>query len=137
MNHNVLVVSENPRLLHHAFERLQPLGLSVAGCLGPAQGPCALETADRCPLATRADVVIIDSPPAGAFTHHIRAIPVGDYAAAIEERHPDTFTILCGAPEGRSGATGGSAQARSALAAIELVAQMADIARPTSHAVPN
>ena len=129
MKTDVLVVSERPELLHYAFETLRPLGMTVVGCLGPALGPCKLDTSNECPLAVHSNVVIIDSPACGAFTDHLRAIPAADYAANIAERHPDTFPILCGAPEAAGGATGDTAQASSALAVIEMLRQVAQIAR--------
>jgi hypothetical protein len=133
MKTDVLVVSERPELLHHAFETLRPLGISVVGCLGPALGPCKLETSDECPLAAHSNVVIVDSPACGAFTDHLRAIPAADYAADIATKHPDTFPILCGAPEAVGGATGDTAHATNALAVIEMLRQVAQIARMPAH----
>ena len=129
MKNDVLVVSERPELLHHAFETLRPLGMTVVGCLGPALGPCKLETGVDCPLALHSDVVIIDTPPCGAFTNHVKVVPAADYAADIAAKHPDTFPILCGAPEAISGATGDTAQASSALSVIEMLRQLAQISR--------
>ena len=125
MKPGVLVVSEDPKLIHHAFDVLRPYGMKVIGCLGPAMGPCALERTERCPLAESTSVVVIDSPPSGLFSCHEKIIPAADYATQIAERHPASFPILCGAPEASSGATGATAQATSAYSAIEMLRQVA------------
>jgi hypothetical protein len=127
MTFNVLVVSEDPALIHHAFNTLRPLGMTVTGCLGPALGPCKLEDSDGCGLAAHSDVVLIDSPPSGVFTDHLKRVPAADYAAELADRHPETLPILCGAPEGTSGATGDSTQAPSTIAAIEMLRQLASV----------
>ena len=124
MKADVLVVSESPPVIHHAFTALRPLGLSVIGCLGPAHGPCKLETEAKCPLATHSSVAIIDSPASGWFACHEKRISAATYAADLARRHPDCFPILCGAPEG-SGATGDSTQASSSLSIIEILRQIA------------
>jgi hypothetical protein len=125
MNPRVLVVSEDPLVIHHAFSVLRPYGVKVTGCLGPAMGPCALETSDTCPLAEHSSVIVIDAPPSGSFTCHEKIVPAADYAAEIAERHPSCFPILCGAPEARSGPTGDTAQATNAYSAIEMLRQVA------------
>ena len=123
MKTDVLVVSENPPLIHHAFIVLRPLGLNVIGCLGPANGPCKLETEATCPLANHSSVAIIDSPTSGWFTCHEKRVSAATYAAEMAHRHPNCLPILCGAPEG-SGATGDSTQASSALSMIEILRQI-------------
>ena len=130
MNRNALVVSEDPALIHHAFDALRPYGMNVTGCLGPALGPCKLESSDRCPLAAHSSVMVIDSPASGAFSCHEKVIPAAEYAAEIAGRHPDCFPILCGAPVGASGATGETAQAASAISAIEMLRQIARASWP-------
>ena len=91
MNPAVLVVSEDPQLIHHAFSTLRPYGMKVVGCLGPARGPCKLETDGTCPLALHCSVVLVDSPNSGSFRFHEKAVPVADYAAELAQCHPDTF----------------------------------------------
>ena len=140
MKTDVLVVSESPPLIHHAFTVLRPLGLNVIGCLGPANGPCKLETAATCPLANHSSVVIIDSPASGWFECHEKRVSASTYAAELADRHPNCLPILCGAPEG-SGPTGDSTQASSAMSIIEILRQItsndpsapAGIAKESSH----
>lgn len=115
---SVLVVSEDPELIHEAHKTFPEPGFHVVGCLGPAQGPCNLETREVCPLAAHSDVAIVDSPASGRFACHWRVVPSGEYAERLAVAHPDCFVILCGAPEGRSGPTGEVAQALSAHAAM-------------------
>jgi hypothetical protein len=135
MNPDVLVVSENPKLIHHAFDALRPYGMNVIGCLGPALGPCKLEANTVCSLAAHSSVVVIDSPASGSFSCHGKVIPAADYAAQIAERHSACFPILCGAPVGTSGATGDTAQAVSAISAIEMLRQIARAACLEARAV--
>jgi hypothetical protein len=123
MKTGVLVVSESPPLIHHAFKVLTPLGVNVIGCLGPAHGPCKLESEPTCPLASHSAVAIIDSPASGSFACHEKRVSAATYAAELAHRHPDCLPILCGAPEG-SGATGDSMQASSALSMIEILRQI-------------
>jgi len=135
VNSDVLVVSEDPKLIHHAFDALRPYGMNVIGCLGPALGPCKLEANAMCPLAAHSSVVVIDSPASGAFSCHEKVIPAAEYAAEIAGRHPGCFPILCGAPVGASGATGETAQATSAISAIEMLRQIARAACLDARAV--
>lgn len=117
----VLIVSEDAALLHRATQALKAVGVQASGCLGPAHSHCFLEDHRLCPLATHVDVAIVDSPPAGSFNCHWKEIGAGDYAESLQRAHPDCKVILCGAPEGGSGATGEVLLAPTTQSALALV----------------
>ena len=117
----VLVVSEEPALIHAASETLRSSGVQVIGCLGPAHARCKLEDHQSCPLADHATIALIDSPTTGAFTRHWKIVQSGTYAERLQRMHPDCTVILCGAPEGAAGPSGEVAHATSARSALALL----------------
>ena len=118
---HVLVVSEDPGFVVRVQELLRPDHVEVRGCLGPANNPCALKLEGVCPLAEGADVVIVDSPRSGSFLYEWASMPAGDYAERLARAYPEVPIILCGAPEGRSGAVGEVTHVRDRAAAVDFL----------------
>lgn len=102
----VLLVSEDPAFIHRTGQELQPRGAKVVGCLGPAHTHCVLEDGHSCPLAAHATIAVVDSPPSGSFTRHMKGVRSSVYAQTLQRTHPDCTVILSGAPEGEAGPTG-------------------------------
>jgi hypothetical protein len=119
---SVLVVSEDPGFIIEVQERFQPLGVKVVGCLGPAASPCQLEYRRNCSLADHSSMVIVDAPRSGVFGRRWNVLPAGAYAERLAAAHPDTFVVLCGAPDGTSGPSGDVTHVSSRAAAKELIA---------------
>jgi hypothetical protein len=117
----VLIVSEDADWMHRATRELKEEGIETSGCLGPAHSHCFLEDHRPCPLAAHVEVAIVDSPPEGSFTCHLKDVGAGDYAESLQRAHPDCRVILCGAPEGAAGATGEILLAPTKRSAIDLV----------------
>ena len=118
---DVLVVSEDPGFIVRTQESLRPDGVEVRGCLGPANNPCSLRLEGVCPLAEGADVVIVDSPRSGSFLYEWASMPAGDYAERLARTYPGAPVILCGAPEGSSGAVGEVTHVANRAAAIDFL----------------
>src|SRR5918994_6728454 len=118
---NVLVVSEDPGFIVRVQALLRRDGVEVRGCLGPANVPCALKLEGVCPLAEGADVVLVDSPRSGSFMYEWASMPVGNYAERLARTHPEVSVILCGAPEGLSGAVGEVTHVESRAQAVDFL----------------
>lgn len=130
----VLVVSEDPVLIHRASETLGPSGVRVTGCLGPAHSRCKLEDRSSCPLAEHAEVALVDSPSSGVFTCHWKVIQAGDYAERLQRAHPDCTVVLCGAPEGSTGPTGEVLTASGVGSVLTLLQMVFGSDKPASTA---
>lgn len=102
----ILVVSEDPFFIEHVRELVEFEGGRVIACLGPAASPCILDRKAVCPLAATSSVVIVDSPPAGAFRYHLTGIAAGDYAARLQRAQADSYVILIAHPGSLIGPTG-------------------------------
>jgi len=118
---NVLVVSEDPGFIVRMQELLRRNGVGVRGCLGPANIPCPLQLEGVCPLAEGTDVVVVDSPRSGTFLYEWSSTPAGDYAERFARAYPELPVILCGAPEGSSGATGEVTHVENRAAVADLL----------------
>lgn len=129
---DVLIVSEDPALIHHASQELRDVGMRVVGCLGPAHSRCKLEDGETCSLARKAHVALVDSPSSGAFICHWKIVPSGDYAKRLQRAHPECKVILCGAPEGSAGASGEVIHAAHTSSALLLLRELAAHDRATS-----
>lgn len=117
----VLVVSEDPGFIHHAGRDLMPRGVQVTGCLGPAHTHCVLEDGHSCPLAAHATIAVVNSPPGGSFTCHMKGVRSADYAELLQKTHPGCTVILCGAPEGEAGPTGDVISVTNTASALVLL----------------
>ena len=117
---HVLVVSEDPGFIVR-IQDLRSDGVEVRGCLGPANNPCSLKLEGVCPLADGADVVVVDSPRSGSFLYEWASMPAGDYAERLARAYPEVPVILCGAPEGSSGAVGEVTHVANRAAAVDLL----------------
>lgn len=122
----VLVVSENPELIHFAQTQLTDQ-IRVIGCTGPVQSPCNLETRRFCPLARHASVALVDSPASGLFHSHWKVVSAGDYAEELQRAHPGCTVVLCGAPESCAGPTGEVTTAADALSALRLIGEIVEL----------
>jgi hypothetical protein len=122
---NVLVVSEDPGFIVRMQALLRRDGVEVRGCLGPANNPCTMKLEGACPLAEGADVVLVDSPRSGSFMYEWASMPVGDYAKRLTQNHPEVPVILCGAPEGLSGAVGEVTHVESRAQAVDFLSALA------------
>lgn len=118
---SLLVVSEEPAIIHAAAETLKSSGVRVIGCLGPAHSHCNLEDHDSCPLADHATIALVDSPTTGSFTCHWKRVQSGTYAERLQSMHPGCAVILCGAPQGPAGPSGDVAHATSVGSALALL----------------
>lgn len=103
MSPRTLVVTEDPDFIVEMRSLVDP-AISVIACLGPGQGHCAMEQHGTCPLAEKADLVVVDAPCDGAFHDHYKGIPAISYAEKLAETHPQTRVVLC-SPVERSGAS--------------------------------
>lgn len=122
----ILVVSENPELIHLAHERLGDR-LRVIGCLGPANSPCNLESRTTCPLAGHASLAIVDTPSSGVFHYHRKLVSATAYAEDLQRAHPHCTVILCGAPKGSCEETGNITTVPSTVSLLKLLEEIADI----------
>ena len=120
---DVLVVSEDPVFIRTAWQQLEPLGVRVAGCMGPLHSRCSLEDRGFCPLANDSAVALVDSPNTGVFTRRIKAISASAYAEDLQEAHPQCAVVLCGGPSEGSAVTRSSSR-MSALSVLRELAQI-------------
>lgn len=120
-----LLVSEDPEFIVEMQETMRPHGVQVVACMGPAQGPCALDEEGRCPMAERVSVVVVDAPRSGAFVRHWKVVPAGDYAAHLADVYPDAFVALAAAPLAAAGPTGDVAHVKDRRAVVELLRWLA------------
>ena len=124
---DVLVVSED----HHFIEAVHGIvregGGRSAGCLGPANTPCDLETRRICPLAAHSSVVLVDAPASGSFRYGAGVVPAGEYAERRAEFHPGRLGLLSGARPGAVGAAGEVAHVADRLQAVATIQALLDI----------
>jgi hypothetical protein len=121
---DIIVVSEDPYFIEEANAVLSRVGARVIGCLGPAHTDCDLYDKRLCALAGHAAIAIVDSPRSGTFRYHTVEYASGEYAEALQRRHPEAHVILWGAPVGGAGPTGEIATTETRRQALSVLTRL-------------
>jgi hypothetical protein len=90
----MVLVTEDPSFIDDV-RRAVGRTHTVLTCLGPAQGGCLMDKRGTCPLVSRSELTLVDSPPTGDFFDHYHGIPSILYAERLAQAHPGTEVLMC------------------------------------------